>query len=237
MSDEYDWDHIPDPQDIPPDTVPDEPPDPTLVETQPSTVEEKDASNICPVCGEPIFRKPGTRGRLPKYHPHCRPSKVATASTRGTKQVQNENEVALAVAAVRKKLMQGVWLLSMVNQFDAFCIAIAVPDICDNLAGVCERYPRFRKELIGVEGKGSIFGLVISVITVILPILANHKLIPSKFITKIMLQLPAVLHKMHQNLEQGPERMADIMFEKLTAKMQEHSEKITEARLQQDGIA
>jgi hypothetical protein len=209
-----DFSDLPEPEDIEADDVPSNE-DGSQLDNQTVESKGKEVGAVCPTCDQPIYREPGQRGRLAKYHPQCRPSTRVKTEPRGSKAISTENEVDFAVAKIRGQLMRGALLLSMVNQFDGFAVAIAIPDICSNLAGIFTRYEKLRKEVLGVQGMGSVLGLVVVLVTVALPIMANHGLIPGKFVRGLMLNLPMVMYKMHETVDNGAEKMAEVMFEQM----------------------
>jgi hypothetical protein len=214
-----DFADLPEPEDLDADTTPHPRPvvDSTFVETvDTSSVKE---GPVCAECGEVIIRAPGARGRAPKYHPHCRPSrKVSTG--RGSKAVEVDNEVDFLVESIRKKLMTGAMLLSMVSPFDGFCVAIQIPDLCTHITGILQSSATLRKSLMKGSAVNSWISLGLTVVTIALPIMANHKMIPGKFVRDLLLKLPVILHRLHQKLEEGPEKMAENMFTQLQARVE-----------------
>lgn len=211
-----DLEDLPEPEGLGEDTTPEEPSrELVTVDSPQETIKE---GPICPVCDEVIIRAPGARGRAPKYHPHCRPSKQTSAG-RGAKAVEVDNSVGYLVDQIRKKMMIGAMLLATISPYDGFCIAIAIPDLCTQISTILEGSPKLRESL----KKGStlnawlMFG--ITLVTVLLPIMANHKMIPGKWVRNVLINLPRVLHQLHKKMEEGPEKMADEMFNQLEKRM------------------
>lgn len=191
---------------------------PPAMDAKPDVGEETPAG-ICSGCNEVIVRAPGARGRIPKMHPECRPLKVAGGSSSGTArgQATKVRESDEAVAAFKSLVTKGAIMLSIVDRFDAFCIMSSLPQIADNLHGVCMRYDGFRKEMLAIKGGGSIFGLIISTLMLALPIAAHHGLIPSKRAAELLVNAPVTLFQINQKLADGTASLAALMKEQMDA--------------------
>lgn len=50
--------------------------------TEPEPVDTLPEGPLCEACGKVIIREPGKRGRMPKWHPECRPKTKAKTGTR-----------------------------------------------------------------------------------------------------------------------------------------------------------
>jgi len=182
-------------------------------------------ANVCPGCGGEIVREPGTRGRLPKYHPECKPTRGSTAKS-GTRVVRVSKaeekaalETAAAIEVVRRNLFKAAMMVAMVDPFDGMCILISAPDVVDNLEPVFMRFPKFRGLFLTASTGGSIGGLIMALAAMLLPILAHHGLVPSKKLAQILLNLPMFIYRIQKRLERledGGESRDAIISEFMT---------------------
>jgi hypothetical protein len=171
----------------------------------------------CEACGELIVRAPGARGRAPKFHPDCRPLKTASSSS-GTGSRRNnkaESEADLCIVEFKKLVVKGAMMLAIVDRYDAFCVMAMLPGVCDNLRAVLIRYDGMRREMLALQTGGSIVGLVITVLMGVLPMAAHHKLIPSKHVSEMLVNLPFTLVKLSQQLKDGEAKLTAMMQEQL----------------------
>lgn len=205
----------------------------------PSTDQTPD-TKFCPTCNEPIYREPGSRGRMPKYHPACRPSAmgrvrdaVGSASKRqvvgDAKKGREADEV---IAFVKPKFVQGATALMLFDQYDGFVIMTAIPAICENLHGILVSHDAFRKQMLQAKGGGSILGLVIAMAIPVAAICAHHGLIPSARVADIVRNLPIMLHKISLRMKQGESAMQDMM-DRVANKVVEEED--LKARAKQNG--
>lgn len=104
-------------------------------------------------------------------------------------------------------------MLATVDRYDAFTVMVGLQEVCNNLKGVLLRYDTFRKEWLAMQGGGSVIGLALSVIMIILPIAAHHKLIPSAQLSAALVQTPHALFKIQQQLKNGEENLTKLMQE------------------------
>lgn len=199
---------LPPPQELKPDTTPDAPP------------------GTCQTCGEPIIREPGARGRLPKYHPDCRPLKSAgtnsVASPRGRRNGKAEAEAEAVVAAIQKQIVRGCVMLSVVDRFDAFAVMASLPEISNNLKGVLARNDKWRREFMALESGGSVIALVLSIVMMLLPIAAHHGLLGRGMAAKFLVEMPFTLVKIQQRLKEGTEALTKMMQEQLERAAEEN---------------
>ena len=205
-----DWDSLPDSEPL--ITLP--PP----VENKPDAVGEEKAPTpgVCAACGETITRAPGARGRMPKYHPDCRPIRsVNTGSVASGRSTKAEREADECIRKLRSGAMKVILMLSMLNKFDAFCIMVNLPTFFDNLRGVLIRYESFRREVLAASAGGSIFGLGLAVLMMGLPIAANHRLIRSRVAVQVLMNAPFTLHKLNTKLAEGEAGLTNLMNEQL----------------------
>ena len=199
------WDSLPEP------TVPDLPP----AEDSPDKP-DRPGPGICITCNEAIIREPGARGRMPKYHPDCRPLTTATSNASATRRSNKaEAEASVIVEKFRKAAIKGAVMLAAVDKFDAFCIMVMLPSFCENLHGVLVSHDSWRKTLLQTSAKGSVLGLGIALITGLAPIAAHHKLIPSKQVSEMLISLPSTMHKIQQQLKDGESKLATVMEDQL----------------------
>lgn len=178
-------------------------------------------AGICPTCGEPIYREPGARGRAPKYHPDCRPSKSGgrpiSAIAPGTRTSKAEKEADAAVAAFRSLVVKSCLLLAGFEKYDAFAIMASLPQLCENLRGVLVRYDKIRAEFLNIGQGGSLLGLFVTVMMLALSISAHHGLIPRKY-GEVLIKAPFVLHKIQQRLEEGEASLTAMMADMMQPK-------------------
>lgn len=178
----------------------------------------KPEPGMCATCGDPIVREPGARGRMPKYHPDCRPLKSAGGATVSRGRANKaEAEADQAIAAFKSMVVKAAIMLSMLDRYDAFCIMVALPQVCENLRGVLVRYESFRKEMLAISSGGSVFGLIVAVLMMVLPMAAHHGLLPSKKVAQVLVNAPFTLHKIQQKLAEGEASLTKLMEEQLTA--------------------
>jgi hypothetical protein len=182
----------------------------------------KTGTPICPTCDEPIIREPGARGRVPKFHPQCRPltsvSRSSTTKAASAKEAKAQAEAEQCVDFIRKQIMKAVMMLAMVDRYDAFAIMVQMPAFCSQLKAVLVKHDSWREDILNaIKGTGSIIGLFLCVLTMGLPIAAHHKLIPSKRISELLVNLPTAMMKLAKQLKDGEERLTEIMYEQMEA--------------------
>ena len=198
--------------------------------------EDKVAAGTCAGCGEPIVREPGARGRMPKYHPDCRPLKSASTSAATTtrRNGKAEAEADQCIVAFQQLITKTAVMLSVIDRYDAFCVMVALPQICDNLRGVLVRYDSLRKEWLAMKTGGSIIGLVLTVIMLVLPIAAHHGLLGRSNMAKVMVEMPFTLLKIQQQLKEGSEALTAMMAEQLKRAAEENRQARAAAEKAQD---
>lgn len=170
----------------------------------------------CSTCGLPITREPGQRGRLAKYHAECKPSRTqrltgasATKSTAAnTKANREANEV---IGMVKPQLFKLALALSAVDRFDAFVVLNNIEPICSSLHGILLRYDGFRRDALAMKSGGSIIGLIITGLSIALPILAHHGLIPGAKLQQALVQFPVMMFKLAQRMKEGEAALQDMM--------------------------
>lgn len=209
-----DWDSLP-------------PSEPVTLEAAPTDKADavgdagKPTPGICAACGEPIIREPGARGRMPKYHPDCKPTRVASQVSSGTTRTRGagkaEAEATECVAAFQSLVTKSAVMLSVVDRYDAFCLMVALPQISENLKGVLVRYDSLRKEMLAMQTGGSIFGLGLSILMLALPICAHHGLMGKGQTAKLLIEMPFTLLRIQERLKEGSAALTKMMEEQLRA--------------------
>lgn len=192
---------LPEPENLPPDDV------------------EEVPAGICRVCGDPIVREPGTRGRMPKTHKDCRSLRPVggTTSSATVRNNKKEREAQQAVDGFKKAIMKGLMLVAVADPYDAFCVMASLPDFCANLKAVLVRHDKMRAEFLAIGEGGSILGLIISVIVMLLPILAHHGILKFKQdrIQALLTELPKTLYKLRLKMESGEATLTAMMSEQM----------------------
>lgn len=193
---------------------------PESVNDKPDTTPDNPVpAGHCQTCGEPIIREPGARGRLPKYHPDCRPLRAASgevSSARGKgRNTRAEAEAEAIVAALQKQIVRACVMLSVVDRFDAYCVMVALPNVSDNLKSLLARNDKWRKEFMALGTGGSVIGLVISILMMMLPIAAHHGLLGKGQVAKLLVEMPFTLMKIQERLKEGTEALTKMMAEQL----------------------
>ena len=154
-----------------------------------------------------------------KYHPDCRPTGTSAVTdlfggnsraskTRDAKKAAEADE---CIVWVKRKLVQAAMALAMIDSYDGFCVMSGIPAAMDNLRGVLIAHDSFRKDMLRVNDGGSIVGLVISVVMMVVPIAAHHGLVPSTKIAEMLVNLPIVMHKISKRMKEGEQALTDMM--------------------------
>jgi hypothetical protein len=196
------------------DSLPEATPDlPPVVEAKEDRTPE---TKECPGCGNVITREPGSRGRLPKYHPDCKPttreriigSSTRAANARNTKAAAEADECIATFKAAMVKLAMGV---AIVDRYDGFAVMAALPDACNNLRGVLIAHDSWRKDFLAIKSGGSIIGLIISGLMMLIPIIAHHGLVPSKRISELLVNLPITMFRIQQQMAKGEASLTSML--------------------------
>lgn len=171
----------------------------------------------CATCGNVITRAPGARGRMPKYHPECRPSakerltgtgRATAKQTANTRASKEADECIVLFKGAMVKLAMG---LSVVDKYDGFVVMSALPDACSNLHGVLVSHDSWRKDFLAIRSGGSIIGLIISVLMMAVPIVAHHGLIPSERISALLVNLPITMFRIQKQMAEGQAAMMQMV--------------------------
>lgn len=192
--------------------------EPVILPTAPEQTPDKvpGTGPTCQACGEEIVRRPGSRGRMPKFHPDCRP-KGATASIRNERVGKAQSEADEIIVTVRGALMKFAIMVAIVDRYDAFVIMVNSKSLADNLRATLIRYPNIRKQLLDAKGTGSLFGLAATFLMTVLPIAAHHGLLPFKTLAPILINAPKSLYAIQQKLEQGEASLIEVMQDQMKA--------------------
>jgi hypothetical protein len=186
----------------------------------------------CAACGEEITREPGQKGRLPKYHPECKPARgsVTSSGPRPVRVTAKDRAVAEQVeellAMADAKISKAVMLIALADPYDAFVIHANKPELLENLRPILFRFAWLRENATNVGAGASLLGFGLTVLTTLLPIAAHHNLIPSKTVAKLLLGIPFVLKKMQESMADNGESMTETLM----ARMREQQAKANEAR-------
>lgn len=171
---------------------------------------------ICPTCDEPIIKEPGTRGRTPKFHAGCRPLTSVGGTAKRTGGSAKQRDAAKICEHFRKQMTKGLVMLAAVDQYSAFAVMVQLPTFFAQFEAVLVKHDKWRAELLlAVEGSGSVIGMAITVLMMLLPIAAHHKLIPGKKIGALLENLPKAVYKLSQRLKDGEEHLTRMMAEQM----------------------
>lgn len=151
--------------------------DPEAPDT-PEPVEIPDGP-ICETCDKVIIREPGKRGRMPKYHPECRPSarKASGTRRRTTKKQAGVPDYEEGLNAVFQLVSFG---LTMVGERDERVLAdgLAVSEHGPNIATALNQLATEKPEVAAVLDKvlaAGPYGLVLAAVSpLIMQIASNH---------------------------------------------------------------
>jgi hypothetical protein len=197
-------------------------------ETPPDTTTEVNPpAGFCERCGEGIYREPGARGRTPKYHPECRAVPKGSSGPR-TIRVSRADALVAAEAEQAAEAFDRIYtriagMVSLVDAYDAYVMMVNRPDLRANLYALATRYEWLRKELLAIETGGSIFGLIVSVLSIFIPIAAHHGLFGRNKVSTIMINAPFMLEKLNDRMSDG-----EAMTKMLRAEVMEKARKLQE---------
>lgn len=186
------------------------------------TPDQVDASDLpkghCQACGDFIVREPGARGRAPKYHPDCRPLRAATsasASSKSGRASKAEAEADQVIVWFQQRVTQAAIMISVVDRFDAFCVMASLPGFSESLKGVLVKYDWMRRDMLAAKTGGSLFGLALSGLMMLLPMAAHHGLLGKGQAAQMLMQMPFTLLRLHERLKEGSEALTKMMAEQL----------------------
>lgn len=183
-----------------------------------------DDPKVCPECGEPITRAPGARGRLPKYHPGCRPSKTGvsggSSGTRGSTRkpsTKAENEAEALAEKFRQVLNKAAILAGTVDPFDGYAIVVQSKPMSGHFKSVLLEYPQLRKRLSETSSSGGVMGMVLCALMIAGPILAHHGIIPEKVggkpVGETLIKLPELLQAFGAKVDEAESELAESFRE------------------------
>jgi hypothetical protein len=187
--------------------------------------------NTCPTCGEEIVREPGSRGRLPKYHPECRPSKSSSAKTSGPRPVRvtaKDRAVAEQVEQIleqyERQINKAVMLIAVADPYDAFVLKVNTPDLLNNMRPILMRYPMLRDGASTSSIAIAVLNLVITVLVILLPIASHHGFIGKGKVAQIMLNIPLFMLRVQQNMENGEGDLTDTLLARVREQQQQQQQ-------------
>ncbi len=197
--------------------------------------------HVCGTCEQEIVRGEdgvSLRGKMPRFHPDCKPKSAGRSSVTGTTRVVKVSkadeaiavQVEIAIEQARRAIAKAVGLLSLVDPYDAFVLHINAPEILDNLRFVMMRFEWLRSAATGVQTGGSLFGLVLAVLTTALPIMAHHNLIPAKRVAQILINLPFLIQRLQKAVADGDD---ESVQHELLRRIQEEHKRQTERQMRQ----
>jgi len=143
----------------------------------PEASEEIPDGPSCGTCGKVIIREPGKRGRMPKYHPECRPSAKKTTRRKTTKKQVGVPDYEEGLNAVFQMVS---WGLTMAGDRNEMVLAdgLAVAEHGPNIAGALNQLAQEKPEVAAVLDKvlaAGPYGLVVAAVSpLIMQISANH---------------------------------------------------------------
>lgn len=195
-------------------------PDPTPVT---GLHDEPPDVKLCEGCGEPIHRAPGQRGKLPKFHPSCRPTSSSRSSgnTKRTSSGKTKAEVEAELIAdrFRQTLNKTAIMVGIVDTFDGYAIAVQSKPLSESVELVLASYDSLRKPLLDAKGTSGVFSLVLTSTLIVLPILAHHGIIPAKIggkpLGEFLEKLPQFMKTLYDQAEQAEKQIAEKLEEKM----------------------
>lgn len=117
------------------------------------------------------------RGRPPKYCPEHKATASKSPGSKGTRATAWAN--AAVVEAALTKYLAGIGLVvSFVNPLDGECIASGAEAVAHELVELGRADKNLRKRLEFIATPGKYGPLVMSLTPIVIPIMANHGLLP-----------------------------------------------------------
>ncbi len=199
-------------------------------------------ANACAACGREIVREPGQRGRLPKFHPECKPTKTQRASSSPRVRVTKEDErkaieVEEALAKLESGLGQLIMMLSVFEPYDAFVLYVNGPSIIENARVVLMQWDWGRKAATNAKVGGSVIGLLMTLLLTGLPIAAHHKWLPKGKVSSLMISAPLIMERMNERMvkaEDGEGLKAELLV-RLREQQQREQAKAYQMRQENEG--
>lgn len=211
-------------------TEPDEfGPLPTVVESiddtaSTDTTPGDDKRPHCVECG--VLIEHSGRGRKPKYCQEHKPTshKGGEGRTRRTGSTKVDKEAAELATAYLSTLRKAAAYVSMVEPYDAFVIMAASESNAQLFQGVLANNDKLRQYLSATQGNGGLVAYLMStLVTILFPIAAHHKLIPAEItradgksipVGKALENLPQVLYNMQRKANVASADLMDEMHER-----------------------
>lgn len=131
----------------------------------------------CETCNKVIIREPGKRGRMPKYHPECRPSAKKTATRKRAKKPAGVPDYEEGLNAIFQMVSFGLTMAGDRNEMvlaDGLAVAEHGPNISSALNQLAMEKPEIAAVLDRVLAAGP-YGLVLaSVAPLMMQVASNH---------------------------------------------------------------
>lgn len=124
----------------------------------------------CTVCGADLSY--GGRGPKPKYCDAHRKTARKTSTATGAKQAPK------LAKALHTQISSVALIVAMVNQADGVAILNGSERLATSLAQVADTNPKVRKALEAAVSGGAWGGVIVAAVTIAVPILVNHGLVP-----------------------------------------------------------
>lgn len=180
----------------------------------------------CETCG--VVLHYSGRGRKPRFCDEHKPQshKAGEGKTRRSGSTKADKEAQELATAYLRGLKKAAAYVSLVEPFDAFVIMAASDSNAQLFQGVISSNDKLRSYLSATQGSGGIVAYVLStVVTIALPIMAHHQLIPAEIngkpIGKALENLPQVLYKMQRQAEMATAGLMDEMAAQQAAATQQ----------------
>lgn len=195
-------------------------------ETPPSTDTPPRKVHTCQECGTELAY--GGRGRPPVFCDEHKPKKHsassgATRRTGGTSRA--EREAKQLAQRLDARLSQAALMLAPFDSYDGMAIYAMRGPVVEQFEGVMVTHDTWRASLQGVEGTGSVAGLIIACFAMALPILAHHGIIPATVKGYPLGQALTELPKITLRLQRAAETGEEVMQEYLARMAQEERER------------
>jgi hypothetical protein len=191
------------------------------------TTPADDTRPHCVECGT-LLEYSG-RGRKPKFCAEHKPQshkagEGSTGRTRRTGTGKADREAQEIATAYLGTLKRAAAYVSLVDPYDAFVIMAASESNAQLFQGVVANNDKLRQYLSAAQGSGGLVAYLMStLVTILFPIAAHHKLIPAEItrpdgqsipVGKALENLPQVLYKMQRKANVAT---ADLMDEMAAA--------------------
>lgn len=133
---------------------------------------------ICETCDKIIIREPGKRGRMPKYHPECRPStKKATGTRKKTKKPPGVPDYEEGLNGIFQLVAFGLNIAGERNKAllaDGMAVAQHGPNIAAALNQLASEKPEVAAVLDRVLAAGPYGVIIAATAPLFMQLAANH---------------------------------------------------------------